>query len=338
LGLARGSGCVIHGEVASDPTPEPSGGSGSVPGRQDPWVDAFGAHLSVERGVSPHTHRNYIHALGAFRAYFLEVQGALPAWETLTRDDLRGYVRFLGRQDCGRATIQLRFSALRAFYRFLNRRGLTAANPVLQVVLPKPSRRLPAFLRVEQAAALLENAARGGGESAEAAAPGAPADPPDSSALRDAAVLELIEVCGLLTNDLDASEGLVRVRGKGRKERVVPVGEPALAAVRAYWRTLSEPPGEAEPIFFARATGRRPLYPRLVQLRLKRHLVRAGLDPDLTPHKLRHSFATHLLDAGADLRSVQELLGHAHLATTQVYTHVTTERLKQAYTKAHPRA
>jgi integrase/recombinase XerC len=141
------------------------------------------------------------------------------------------------------------------------------------------------------------------------------------------------------------AEELVRVRGKGKKERQVPIGRSALAAIKSYWDHLPMAPVADEPVFWA-GLGRRgkgekspnPIYPRLVQLRLKRYLAATGLDPDLSPHKLRHSYATHLLDAGADLRSVQELLGHAHLVTTQIYTHVTTDRLKRAYDQAHPRA
>jgi integrase/recombinase XerC len=164
--------------------------------------------------------------------------------------------------------------------------------------------------------------------------------------LRDVAVLETIyscglrisELCGLRVEDIDFSGQMVRVRGKGKKERLVPVGQPALAAIQQYWAQLLEPPAGPEPVFRADTAKAAPLSPLQLARRLKTYLAVAGLDPHLTPHKLRHSYATHLLDAGADLRSVQELLGHAHLATTQVYTHVTTERLKKAYEAAHPRA
>ena len=146
------------------------------------------------------------------------------------------------------------------------------------------------------------------------------------------------ELCGLCVRDLDFDEQLVRVRGKGKKERQVPIGEPALRAIRGYWEKLLSPPAPEQPVFLARRHDAEPVSARVIQLRLKRYLAAARLDPHLTPHKLRHSYATHLLDAGADLRSVQELLGHAHLVTTQVYTHVSTERLKKAYDEAHPRA
>jgi len=167
-----------------------------------------------------------------------------------------------------------------------------------------------------------------------------------AAALRDVAVLETIyscglrisELCGLRADDIDMSQQIVRVRGKGKKERLVPIGKPALEAIGQYWLILKQPPAGASPVFFSETKMHSPLHPVQLSRRLKQYLVIAGLDPNLTPHKLRHSYATHMLDAGADLRSVQELLGHAHLTTTQIYTHVTTERLKRAYDAAHPRA
>jgi integrase/recombinase XerC len=138
--------------------------------------------------------------------------------------------------------------------------------------------------------------------------------------------------------DIDWKAQVVRVHGKGKRERMIPIGEPALVAIRAYWSQLTDAPTGPMPVFLADNQTLAPMYPRRVQARLKRYLALAQLDPHLTPHKLRHSYATHLLDAGADLRSVQELLGHAHLVTTQVYTHLTTDRLKKAYDQAHPRA
>jgi integrase/recombinase XerC len=163
---------------------------------------------------------------------------------------------------------------------------------------------------------------------------------------RDVAVLETIyssglrisELCGLKAEDINQSEGLVRVMGKGKKERVVPIGQPALKAIDSYWRLLPKQPEGKCPVFLASSRGIRAVSSRSLQMRLKRYLEFAGLDRKrITPHKLRHSYATHMLDAGADLRSIQELLGHEHLATTQIYTHVITDRLKEAYHKAHPR-
>jgi integrase/recombinase XerC len=265
------------------------------------------------------------------------------AWEKLQRDDFRGFVRFLGRNDLSRAATQLRFSALRTFYKFLIRHGAAESSPIKNLSLPKLEKRLPKFLTKQQMEALLiapfellkiQKTKKAGRPVSQIAA------------MRDVAVLETIyscglrvsELCGLRADDVDWSERIVRVRGKGKKERLVPIGKPALMAIQDYWNTFKQPPGGASPIFFAETKKRAPLAPVQLARRLKQFLVIAGLDPSLTPHKLRHSYATHLLDAGADLRSVQELLGHAHLVTTQVYTHVTTERLKKAYDAAHPRA
>ena len=168
----------------------------------------------------------------------------------------------------------------------------------------------------------------------------------ESDYLRDTAILETIYSCGLRVSelsglrmeDIDWHEQAVRVRGKGRKERLLPVGKAALEAIQKYRRCLPSVASALPATFLAHPQRSMPISSRMIQLRLKRYLRDVGLDPKLTPHKLRHSYATHLLDHGADLRSVQELLGHAHLATTQVYTHVTTERLKKVYDHAHPRA
>ena len=138
--------------------------------------------------------------------------------------------------------------------------------------------------------------------------------------------------------NLDANQRLVRVYGKGKKERQLPIGEPAIKAITRYWTSLEHPPSGEMPVFLANDNDLKPIYPRIIQMRLKHYLEIAGLDPKLTPHKLRHSYATHLLNAGADLRSVQELLGHENLVTTQAYTHLSIDRLKQAYKNAHPRA
>jgi site-specific recombinase XerD len=249
-------------------------------------------------------------------------------------------LRFLGRGKLSRAAIQLRFSALRSFYKFLIREGVAGASPVRNLSLPKLEKRNPIFLTVEQ----FKTLAAAPSEEMKAAAKAGEVDP--VIYFRDAAILEVIyscglrvsELCQLLAGDLDWPGEMARVRGKGKKERLVPIGTPALDAIADYWRRAGYAPGAEMPVFWANARNIRPLSPRTVQLRMKNYLRRAGLDPNLTPHKLRHSFATHILDAGADLRSVQELLGHAHLATTQVYTHITTERLKRAYQKSHPRA
>jgi integrase/recombinase XerC len=313
------------------------------PAVNDRWINQFLQHLATDRGASVYTQRNYRHALEEFHRWHQEERRRSPAWEQLQRDDFRSYLRFLGRHNLSRAAVQLRFSSLRTFYRFLIRHGSVASSPIKNLALPKLGKRLPKFLTLQQMADLLAAPLKllpvqgksGPGQTALAA-----------GCRRDVAVLETIyscglrisELCGLLAQDIDWNERVVRVRGKGKKERLVPIGETALAAIRNYWTILPQAPAGESPVFLAGLKKRTPILPRSLQLRLKKYLAIAGLDPHLTPHKLRHSYATHLLDGGADLRSVQELLGHAHLVTTQVYTHLTTDHLKRAYDAAHPRA
>jgi len=308
-------------------------------------VHEFLAHLATDRGASSYTQRNYTQALTEFCAWFGQTRQAAPLWHQLERDDFRSYLRFLGRQKLGRAAVALRFSALRTFYKFLIRRGVVAASPIRNVALPKPGKRLPQFLTVQQMCDLLDAPLKAlPAEVADGKPPGRPVS--IAARYRDVAILETIyscglrisELCGLRAGDLDWTEKLVRVRGKGRKERLLPVGAPALVAIENYWRLIGSLPKPDAPVFQGETRTRAAVRPIMVARRLKTYLAAAGLDPAITPHKLRHSYATHLLDAGADLRSVQELLGHAHLATTQVYTHVSTDRLRKAYQAAHPRA
>jgi site-specific recombinase XerD len=312
----------------------------------DPHLDAFMRHLEDERGVSGYTIRNYSQTLGEFVAWHEETRKEAPAWEKLQRDDFRFYLRQLGRNQLSRAATQLRFSALRSFYKFLIRRGVVASSPIKGIALPKQEKRLPKFLTVAQMLDLLE-APKELAKVAEEKLEKSRGRPTESSVpARDEALLETIyssglrisELCGLRVGDIDWREQTLRIRGKGRKERMVPIGLPALEAIGKYWESLPNQPGATNPVFLRSQKCMEPMLPRVLQLRLKKYLAFAGLDPHLTPHKLRHSYATHLLDAGADLRSVQELLGHAHLITTQVYTHVSTERLKKVYDEAHPRA
>ncbi len=317
-------------------TPEP------IEKPADLWAAEFLAHLATDRGASDCTHRNYSEALAKFRSWHEEERQTQPPWASLQRDDFRTFLRHLSRRALSRATIHLTFSALRTFYKFLIRRGHITASPIRNIALPKPEHRLPKFLTIKQADDLLRAPLRELERERETCEQ--PVDP--LPFLRDAAMLETIyscglrvsEACGLRVEDLTPAERLIRVRGKGRKERQVPIGEPAVRAILSYWQALPQKPAPDAPSFLSDAGCGEPIRPAQVQLRLKRYLLAAGLDLRLTPHKLRHSFATHLLDSGADLRSVQELLGHRNLLTTQVYTHVTTERLKQAYAAAHPRA
>jgi integrase/recombinase XerC len=310
----------------------------------DQWITQFLAHLATDRGASVFTQRNYRQALMEFARWHRDERKSPAAWDTLQRDDFRGYVRFLGRNHLSRAATQLRFSALRTFYRFLIRHAVVESMPIKNLSLPKLEKRLPKFLTKQQMLDLLAAPTKLLETQQQRKGPGRPISA--EVCWRDVAVLETIyscglrisELCGLRVEDINFVEQVVRVRGKGKKERLVPIGEPALKTLQEYWAQLPDPPTGAEPVFRADTHKAAPLSPLQLSRRLKTYLVVAGLDPKLTPHKLRHSYATHLLDAGADLRSVQELLGHAHLATTQVYTHVTTERLKKAYEAAHPRA
>lgn len=306
----------------------------------DAWIARFLEHLASDKGASVYTQRNYRQALLEFHRWFSQSRNTHPEWEQLGRDDFREYLRFLGRSNLSRAATQLRFSALRSFYKFLIRNGLTAASPIRNIAMPKAPKRLPRFLTIDQLLALLKAPA------AEMQRELEQGDGDASVFFRDAAILETIyscglrisELCAMRAEDLDWNEQLVRVSGKGKKERIVPIGAPALEAIRAYWNHIAYAPAPKMPVFLTAPGKETAPSARIIQLHLKRYLAAAGLDPALTPHKLRHSYATHMLDAGADLRSVQELLGHAHLVTTQVYTHLSTERLKRAYDEAHPRA
>ncbi len=289
---------------------------------------AFFDFQATEKSASPRTLANYRDALAAYQKW----RGAQFAdWREEAPDDFRDYLFALMKQGFKRATIRLRFAALRSFYKYLVlRRGL-ARSPVAEVQLPKPERGLPVVLTLSQIDELL----------------GMPlhVDPDKKSPgwlpLRDAAILELFYSCGLRISELLALDvkhldfigETVRVVGKGAKERIVPIGGPAITAIQRYRQEAAVTSG---PLFLS--TRKRRITQQAVDQLLKKYLKRSSIPFAVSPHKLRHSFATHLLDAGADLRSVQALLGHASLSTTQIYTHVTKERLKQAYDTAHPRA
>ena len=309
----------------------------------DRWIQRFLEHLATDRDASVYTQRNYRQALSEFQLWNIVERKQSPVWDQLERDDFRSYVRFLGRKKLSRAAVQLRFCALRTFYKFLVRHAVVSGSPIKNIALPKMPKRLPMYLTRQQMEDLLVAPLK----TLAVPKPKATGRPLSVVACyRDVAILETIyscglrvsELCGLRVEDVDWSEHLVRVRGKGRKERLVPIGATALAAIKTYWSLRPHVPGAASPVFRSETKRGSPISPLMLERRLKKYLALAGLDPSLTPHKLRHSYATHLLDAGADLRSVQELLGHAHLVTTQVYTHVSTERLKKAYDAAHPRA
>jgi integrase/recombinase XerC len=313
----------------------------SPPENQDRAVTEFLQHLEQGRGVSPNTVRNYRQAL-------LEFKAGVPdkSWWELKPADFKSYLYRLAReQKLGPSTVRLRFAALRTFYKVAVREGKVKLNPVSDLSLPKLPRRLPIFMNQEQIAALLDAPRQlwATQEKREAAGAGKKdrRNAKNWQMLRDVAWLELFYSAGLRLSELvqirrsnlDLHQGTVRVVGKGRKERLCPLGNPAVRALEEY---LDACPFESDALFIS-GQGKQ-LNGRTVQLALKRYLASAGLDSKLTPHKLRHTFATHLLDHGADLRSVQELLGHSQLTTTQIYTSVSVERLKRVYEKAHPRA
>jgi len=295
-------------------------------------IARFLRYLDVERNASALTIKSYREDLTALVEYLTECRGGIcPAPNELTVMDLRGYVAALHEAGYARTTVARRLASLRSFFRFGQREGWAKANLAKPLRNPRQPRSLPHFLSAEEIGRLL-------------GAP--PADEP--LGLRDRAILEtsysaglrVSEVVGLNDSDLDFQAGIVRARGKGRKERLAPIGSYAIRALRRWLavRKLSprEPSGADAPVFVNKF-GRR-LTTRSVARMLEKHLRQTGLDSRTTPHSLRHSFATHLLDRGADIRSVQELLGHKSLVTTQIYTHVSTAGLRRTYQRAHPRA
>ena len=283
-------------------------------------IDAFLAHLSVERQVSAHTLDAYRRDLAALAAWVGTQRADLVA---LPAEQLRAFVAAEHRRGLSPKSLQRRLSACRSFYRWLLRHGRIVANPAAAIRAPKAPRKLPQVLDVDEASRLVE----------------VPTDAP--LGLRDRALLELFyssglrlsELCGLRWHDLDLSEGLVQVLGKGRKQRSVPVGSHARAALAA-WRAEQRPVSDA-PVFPGRNGA---ITPRAVQLRLRQLAQRQGLFKRVHPHLLRPSFASHVLESSGDLRGVQELLGHADIATTQIYTHLDFQHLARVYDAAHPRA
>jgi len=295
-------------------------------------IERFLQYLRVERNASELTVKSYREDLSALAGYLAEARGGTaPPPGAISVLELRGYVAALHEAGYAKTTVARRLASMRSFFRFGQREGWVKNNPARPLRNPRKPRKLPHFLSTDEIGRLLE-------------AP--PADQP--LGLRDRAILETMysaglrvsELVGLNQSDLDFAAGVVRVRGKGRRERLAPIGSYAARALKRWLavRRLSprEPQGPESPVFLNKF-GRR-LSTRSVGRMLEKYLRQTGLDGRTTPHSLRHSFATHLLDRGADIRSVQELLGHRSLVTTQIYTHVSTAGLRAAYEKAHPRA
>ncbi len=294
-------------------------------------VEAFGAHLEIERNLSYHTKRNYLADLKQFQG-FLSQRG-ISTIDAIDQTAIRAFLAVLYRKKIKKVTMSRKVASLRAFFRFLLREGKIKYNPAEMIQAPKADKYLPTFLSIDEVLALL-GVAFGG----------------DALGVRDRAIMELFysagvrigELTGLNTGDIDFPRGLMKVRGKGKKERIVPVGEPALKALENYLAIRGEFVRNSEesfletPLFLSRLGTR--LTPRSVRRLVDKYVLQSGINRKISPHVLRHTFATHLMDAGADLRVIQELLGHESLSTTQKYTSMSVTRLMEVYDKSHPRA
>ena len=297
----------------------------------DPELEQFEHYLMVERGVSVHTQRNYLNDLRQFSQF---LQKEFPDRDLATIDNLtiRSYLGALYKKN-KKSSIARKLASLRTFFKFLLRKNIIADDPTALVSTPRREKHMPSFLSVDEMFALLEMP-----------------DGTKLAGLRDRAIMETLyssglrvsELVGMNEENLDANLGIVRVLGKGKKERIVPVGKKALTAVQNYLRARKErytsPPSPSSklPLFKNLRGGR--LTARSVARIINRYIEQCGIVKNISPHALRHSFATHMLDAGADLRAIQELLGHVSLSTTQKYTHVSSAKLMETYDKAHPKS
>jgi integrase/recombinase XerC len=294
-----------------------------------PTIISFLEHLRRERPASANTARSYEGDLALFSRYLAQLGGAAGPLDPTAVDarQLRGYAAWLGSQGFAASTIARRLASLRAYYKHLRRLGAIAADPAAGLRNPRQPKRLPRHLGITEVVRFLD--ALGGN---------------DPASRRDRALFETLyggglrvsELVGLNLDDLDLAQAIVRVRGKGRRERLCPIGAEAAARLE-HWLAVRRPARAGEPAVFLNRFGRR-LSARSVGRILTRRWQLLGHARPVSPHTFRHSYATHLLDHGADLRSVQELLGHRRLTTTQIYTHVSRERLRDAYGEAHPRA
>jgi tyrosine recombinase XerC len=283
------------------------------------YIDKFKRYLEIEKNYSRHTILNYQIDLEDFKKFL----GDSPI-EKVDYLLVRRYLALLKEKNFGSKTMARHLSTLRSFFKFLVREGFLKNNPILSVSSPKIEKHLPSFLTEEQTVRLIESSS-----------------PKNEAGFRDRAILEtfyssglrISELVGLNLDDVDFIGGIIKVRGKGKKERIVPVGDKALQSLREY---LNKRKKQTQSLFLNKRGTR--ITDRGVRGIVAKYIRISGMKQRISPHTLRHSFATHLLNRGADLRTVQELLGHASLSTTQIYTHLTTERLKSVYDKAHPRA
>ncbi len=292
---------------------------------QTGWLDRFLAHLRDERGLSSHTFSAYRHDLNTFVAFC--VKNRYDEWQSVDAQRIRAFTTEQHRAGLSGRSIQRRLSAIRSFYQYLLREKVVVSDPAQGIQSPKAPQKLPKSIDVDQMSQLLNIATE------------------TPLATRDAAILELFYSCGLRLNelvtlnvtDIDLADNVVRVTGKGMKTRIVPLGRYAVAALKDWLNVRGNfaPPNESA-LFISKRSKR--LSPRSVQSRLKVWARRQGLNSDLHPHMLRHSFASHLLESSGNLRAVQELLGHADISSTQIYTHLDFQRLATVYDCAHPRA
>ena len=287
------------------------------------YIDKFINYLKVEKNASGNTITNYLVDLKSFGTFLGEKDIA-----DIDHLVLRRFLAEMRARNYSKRTIARKLASLRSLFKFLYREGYIKVNPITAISTPRLDKKLPRFLDIEKVVKLIQ----------------AP-DERTVAGLRDRAILETLysagirvsELVGLDVEDIDFISGVAKVLGKGSKERMVPIGEPALAALRRYIDKRKEWALKDKMAVFLNRFGRR-LTDRSVRRIVDKHIRTLSFAEKISPHSLRHSFATHLLDRGADLRSVQELLGHMNLSTTQIYTHVTTERLRAVYDKAHPRA
>lgn len=285
------------------------------------YIDKFIRYLQIEKEMSGHTIRNYNIDLASFAEFLGEEK-----IEDVGHLTLRKFLAHLRSKNLDKSSIARRISCLRSFFKFLMREGYIKANPITGLSTPKREKKLPTFLQEDEVAKLLE----------------VPGD--DLMGARDKAILETLYSSGMRVSELTAINNdnidfiaeVIKLYGKGKKERLVPIGSKALQAIRRYHSKLP-PKLSAKKVLFLNRSGKR-LSGRSVRRIVSKYIMKVSKKENISPHTFRHSFATHLLNRGADLRAVQELLGHANLSTTQIYTHVTTERLKDVYDKVHPRA
>ena len=283
------------------------------------FIDKFSNYLEVEKNYSEHTLRNYRSDLEGLASFLGDKE-----LKAITHLDLRRYLAELKTRGNAKRTVVRKLGAIRSFFRFLSREKYIHNNPADSVFTPKMDKKLPEFLDAESTIKLVTSPAGN-----------------TSSSLRDRAMLEVLystgmrvsELVGMNTDDVDIISGTVKVRGKGKRERMALLGKEAQKALRNY---LDKRKGEEKAVFLNKR-GRR-LTDRSVRRILDKYVKQCSIEQNISPHSIRHSFATHLLNNGADLRSVQELLGHKNLSTTQIYTHLGSQRIKEIYSKAHPRA